>query len=89
MNSRSLLLFMGLNKSETFFKKTAHSVGPDPARGAAACHAQWPDSHVGLGLATQSSKNTAATGDGARERQARSRRGHRAHDCMVARSPTA
>jgi hypothetical protein len=30
-----------------------------------------------------------ATGDVARERQARSRRGRRAHDCVVARSPTA
>jgi hypothetical protein len=93
MNSRSLLTFLGLNKSKNEVK-FVHSVGPDPARGYSpwsvpAYHAQWPDSYVGLSLAARSNEESSPWPAAWRARRARSRHGRRVRDGVVALSSVA
>jgi hypothetical protein len=80
-NSRSLLIFLGLNNSENEFLIRAQcrarsSPGIQPM-GATACHKQCPDSRVGFGLPTRPTSQTSPAGPLGAVRRACARRGHR------------
>jgi hypothetical protein len=91
MNSRSLLIFLGLNNSENEFliraQCRARSSPGIQRMGAAACHKQCPDSCLGFSLPTRPTSQSSPADPLGAMRRACARRGHRIRErSEVARS---